>query len=108
MELPTVGELELAVLLTVVRLDGEAYGANVRRELAARTGRDHALGAIYMTLQRIEAKGLVVSSMSEPTAVRGGRAKRCFRVTSLGSRVMRHAHGVKSALWKDLPAWSRA
>lgn len=108
MRLPTVGELELAVLLTVARLERDAYGASVRRELAARTGRDHALGAIYMTLQRIETKGLVVSSMSEPTAVRGGRARRCFRVTSLGARVMRHAHDVKNALWEDLPAWSRA
>ncbi len=108
MELPTIGELELAVLLTVARLDGEAYGVSIRRELAARTGRDHALGAVYTTLQRIENKGLVVSSMSEPTAVRGGRAKRCFRVTSLGSRVIQHAHTVNRALWKGIPAWSPA
>jgi DNA-binding PadR family transcriptional regulator len=108
MTLPTVGELELAVLLTVARLAGEAYGASVRRELVARTGRDHALGAIYTTLQRIENKGLVVSSMSEPAAVRGGRARRCFRITALGSRVIRDAHNVRSALWKGIPTWSTA
>lgn len=108
MKLPTIGELELAVLLTVVRLDGQAYGVSIRRELATRTGRDHALGAIYTTLQRIENKGLVVSSMSEPTAVRGGRARRCFRVTNLGSRVIQHAHNVNSALWKGVSEWSPA
>jgi DNA-binding PadR family transcriptional regulator len=106
MPLPTVGHLELAVLLTVARLGPEAYGASIRRELTGRTGRDHALGAIHTTLQRIEDKGLVVSMMSEPIAVRGGRARRCFRVTNLGSRVIRHARTVESALWQGIPNWS--
>lgn len=108
MNLPTVGKLELAVLLTVARHDGDAYGVSIRRELASRTGRDHALGAIYTTLQRIEQKGLVVSGLSEPAAKRGGRARRCYRITGLGTRVIREAQEVEKALWSGLPSWGSA
>src|SRR5215207_4394353 len=91
MEIPSVGDLELAVLLTVARLGDEAYGASIRRALSERTGRDHSVGAVYTTLLRLEQKGLAKSSVSEPTPVRGGRAKRCFQLTSLGARTLRHA-----------------
>src|SRR5215211_2388643 len=94
MKIPSIGDLELAVLLTVARLGDDAYGASVRRALSERTGRDHSVGAVYTTLQRIEEKGLVTSSLSEPTAVRGGRSKRSFRLTNLGSRVLQHARSV--------------
>jgi PadR family transcriptional regulator, regulatory protein PadR len=104
MSLPSIGELELAVLLTVARLEHDAYGANIRRDLSVRTGREHAIGAVYTTLQRIESKGLVESQMSEPTAVRGGRSKRCFQVTRLGARVLHQARTARTALWKDIPA----
>lgn len=103
MELPSVGDLELAVLLTIARLGDGAYGAAIRRALSERTGRDHSIGAVYTTLLRIEQKGLVTSAMSESTPVRGGRAKRCFQVTSLGARTLRHARDVNTALWKGIP-----
>ncbi|MEP7002371.1 MAG: PadR family transcriptional regulator [bacterium] len=103
MTLPSVGELELAVMLTIARLGANAYGASIRRTLLERTGRDHAVGTVFTTLQRIEAKGLVVSSISEPTAVRGGRAKRCFQLTRLGAQVMQDARQVNAALWKGVP-----
>ncbi len=104
MNLPSLGELELAVLLTIARLDADAYGANVRRSLLERTGRDHAVGTIYTTLERILAKGLVVSTTSEPIAARGGRSRRCFRLTNLGAQVLRNARQVNVALWKGVPA----
>ena len=103
MQTPAVGDLELAVLLTVARLGDDAYGASIRRALSERTGRDHSIGAVYTTLVRIEKKGLVTSYVSEPTPVRGGRAKRCFHVTSLGARTLRHARDVKAALWQGIP-----
>ena len=103
-----IGELELSVLLTVARLHHEAYGASVRRDVSARANRDYSVGCIYTTLQRLEDKGMVSSAMSEPTAIRGGRAKRCFRITALGERTARAAHEARIALWKGVPSRLRA
>ena len=104
MRIPGIGELELAVLLCVARNGDDAYGAVIRRDLSARAHRDYAVGAIYVTLQRLEEKGLVTSDMSEPTAVRGGRAKRIYRVTVAGSKALRNERDLASALWKGVPA----
>ncbi len=104
MRIPGIGELELAVLLCVARNGDDAYGAVIRRDLSARAHRDYAVGAIYVTLQRLEEKGLVTSEMSEPTAVRGGRAKRVYLVTAAGSKALRNARELASALWKGVPA----
>ena len=67
-----LGSLEYIVLLAVTHLGDEAYGMTVRREIESRTGRDLSIGAIYSTLERLEAKGLVSSYTGEPTAQRGG------------------------------------
>jgi PadR family transcriptional regulator PadR len=80
----TLGEFEHLTLLAVFRLGEDAYGMRVRREIAERTGRDVTIGAVYSTLDRLAAKGLVKSSLNDPTPERGGRAKRCFQVTGLG------------------------
>lgn len=79
-----LGEFEHIVLLAVWRLSDTAYGMSVRREIADRTGRDVSIGAVYATLERLAAKGLVTSALSDPTPERGGRAKRSFRVTGAG------------------------
>jgi DNA-binding PadR family transcriptional regulator len=79
-----LGEFEHLTLLAVLRLDDDAYGMRVRQEIAGRTGRDVSIGAVYGTLDRLAAKGLVTSSMGEATPERGGRAKRCFRLTRAG------------------------
>src|SRR5687768_10930380 len=79
-----LGELELLVLLAVLRLGIEAYGLNVRRELSESTGRDVAIGAVYSALDRMERKGLVTSSPSKPTGERGGRSRRCFELRREG------------------------
>src|SRR5580658_6627701 len=80
----TLGEFEHLTLLAVFRLAEDAYGMRVRREIADRTKRDVTIGAVYSTLDRLAAKGLVKSALNDPTPERGGRAKRCFRVTGLG------------------------
>ena len=74
-----LGEMELMVLLAVVRLGDEAYGVPISKELLALAGREVALGSIYAALDRIEEKGFVTSVLGEPTPERGGRAKRYFR-----------------------------
>ena len=75
---PTVnlGEFEQVILLAIVRLRDDAYGVTIRAELADRTGRRVAPGAIYTALERLETKGLITSRMTDPTPQRGGRAKR--------------------------------
>jgi len=60
----------------------------VRREIEERTGRNISIGAVYATLERLEAKGYVCSSTGDPTPERGGRAKRMFRVEAAGNRAL--------------------
>src|SRR5262245_55374706 len=89
-----LGEFEHIVLLAVVRLGDGAYGVTVRREIESRTGRDVSIGASYATLSRLDTKGLVKPRAREPTADRGGRAKRPFRVTHNGVRSITEAQRV--------------
>lgn len=100
-----LGSLEHIVLLAVMRLGEEAYGITVRREIESTAGRDLSVGAVYATLVRLESKGFVKSFAGEPTAERGGRAKRYFRVTPDGRGVLRNTHQIlqkMSAGLKDL------
>lgn len=95
----SLGEFEHLVLLAVLRLGAEAYGMRVRREIAERTHRDVTIGAVYATLERMQAKGLVASQVGEPTAERGGRAKRTFHLTGAGNEaVNRMQQGLTSML----------
>lgn len=82
-----LGEFEL-LLSAVVRLGDGAYGAAVAREIDDRTGRETSPGAVYTGLDRLEAKGLVTSTVGEPTPERGGRRKRYFRVRPAGARAL--------------------
>ena len=83
-----LGSLEHIILLALVRLEGIAHGMIVRREIEERTGRNISIGAVYATLERLEAKGYVSSSTGDPTPERGGRAKRLFRVEAAGKRAL--------------------
>ncbi len=87
----SLGEFEHLVLLAVLRLGVDAYGMRVRREIAERTGRDVTIGAVYATLERLEAKGLVKSQIGDSTAERGGRAKRSFHLTGAGVEAINRA-----------------
>lgn len=84
-----LGSLEHIVLLALVRLKSNAYGMTVRREIEERTGRNISIGAVYTTLDRLQAKGYVSSFVGEPTAERGGRAKRLFRIEASGQEALR-------------------
>lgn len=98
----SLGNLELAALLTVARLDEGAYGLAVRHELSARTGRNHSAGAIYTTLQRLVDKGLLKTTIGEPLPVRGGRSRRHYWLTAAGSRALRDAERNAAALWAGI------
>jgi DNA-binding PadR family transcriptional regulator len=83
-----LGGFEHLLLLAILRLEDDAYGTTVRRELMQCTNKDVAVGAIYTGFDRLEEKGFVESWMGEPTAKRGGRGKRLYRVTSAGRRAL--------------------
>jgi DNA-binding PadR family transcriptional regulator len=85
----SLGTFEQMVLIALVRLGPNAYGVTVRREIEQRTGRRVSIGAVYATLERLEGKGYVSSVTGEPTAERGGRSKRFFRIEAPGERALR-------------------
>lgn len=104
----SLGELELVVLMALMRAGDGAHGAAIRTEIAATTGREVTPGAIYPTLDRLEERGLVSSYMGEPVAERGGRSKRHFQLLKPGLAEVRRAWrqytslatGLESALGK--------
>jgi PadR family transcriptional regulator PadR len=100
-----LGPLEHIVLLALVRLEANAYGMTVRREIEERTGRNISIGAVYATLERLESKGYASSVTGEPTAERGGRAKRLFRIEADGERALRASHGAIQNMTLGLKNW---
>lgn len=91
-----LGEFEHIVVLALLRLEDRAYGVTVRQEIQHRTNRDVSIGAVYATLDRLEAKGYVKSHRGDPTPERGGRSKRYFRVTAEGVTAVNRT---QRALW---------
>jgi PadR family transcriptional regulator PadR len=98
----SIGALELTILLAVARLGDDAYGLAIRQDVSKRTGRDHSVGAVYTTLNRLETKGFVASHATRPTATRGGRSRRLFNVTAAGTRKIREAERVATSIWADV------
>ena len=96
-----LAEFELYVMLAVAQLGDDAYGALVRQEIERRTGRPVSIGALYATLARLEAKGLV---SLETIAVEGqrGRARRYARLTARGTAAMRHSALMLSRMMRGL------
>ncbi len=86
-----LGEFEHVVVLALLRLEDRAYGVTVRQEIELRTHREVSIGAVYATLDRLEAKGYVKSRLGEPTPERGGRSKRFFHVTPRGVTAVNRA-----------------
>lgn len=84
----TLGALEQAVMMVILALGDGAYGVAIRDELSKRTRRDHSFGAVYTTLDRLAAKDFVISWLGDPSPERGGRAKRYFRLTEAGQRMI--------------------
>jgi len=94
-----LGGFESLLLLAIVRLGEQAYGVTIRQEFLERTQKDVAVGAIYTGLDRLEQKGFVESWLGEPTAERGGRAKRFYRVTASGLRAFNDTqHAIQDML----------
>ena len=94
-----LGGLELAVLSSVARLRDEAYGLGVRRDVSRLRGHDYSVGAIYTPLGRLEEKGLLRSTSTDPIPVRGGRSRRQFHISPAGRAALRGAERLAARMW---------
>lgn len=98
----SLGELEHLILLAILHLEDDAYGAGIIAEIESRTDRDVSHAAVYIALQRMEAKGLVQSRTAHGTTERGGRAKATFEVTELGQERLRQSAAALFTMWEGL------
>ncbi len=99
----SIGQFEQLVLTAVLSLKEDAYGVTIHEKVGelARP-KVISLGAVYVTLDRLEDKGLISSWLSEPTAERGGRAKRCYRLEALGERALQESAATAKRIWDTL------
>lgn len=97
-----LGEFEQIVLLALLRLGKNAYGVPIRQEIEQRAKRSVTIGALYSTLDRLEAKGYVASWFAEPTAERGGRSKRYFKVEPLGLKAIKRSQRALSVMLEGI------
>jgi len=105
----SIGQFEQLVLTALLSLREEAYGISIHSRVAELAApKAVSLGAVYVTLDRLEDKGFITSWLSDPTPERGGRAKRCYQLQALGERVLRQSadsihrmHDVLSEAWGD-------
>ena len=98
----SISELEQLVLLSISRLGADSYGVTVHREIEERAGVAVSIAAVYSALDRLERRGYAESWLSEPTAQRGGRARKHFRITSDGSRAVLDARRRLERMWDGL------
>jgi DNA-binding PadR family transcriptional regulator len=97
-----LGEFEQIVLLALIRLGDKAYGVPVRQEIENRTNRAVSVGALYSTLDRLEAKGFITSRFSDSRPERGGRSRRYFKVRAAGVRALERTRAAVASMWEGL------
>lgn len=95
---PALGEFEHLVLMALLRVGNGGYGAEIRREIQARTGRDLSVAAVYVTLNRLETKRMVVSYSGDPTPQRGGRRRRHYVMDAAGEHALGRAYRTFAAM----------
>ncbi len=98
-----LAEFELYVMLAVARLGDDAYGAAILREIEARTGRPVSIGALYATLARLEQKGMVTVTPSDPEPGRRGRPRKYCRLTGAGQEAARHSSRMLQRMMEGVP-----
>jgi PadR family transcriptional regulator PadR len=96
----SLGQFEQLLLTAILSLREDAYGISIQQKAAELAHpKDVSLGAVYVTLDRLEDKGLISSRLSEPTAERGGRAKRCYQLEALGESALRESAVTAKRIW---------
>jgi len=106
-KLDSLGQFEQLVLTAILKLRDDAYGVTIHSKVQELSHpKSVSLGAVYVTLDRLEDKGLTVSWLSEPTQERGGRAKRCYRLEVLGERALQESAVIAKRIWEIVAeAW---
>lgn len=99
-----VGEFEQLVMLALLRQGAEGYGVSLAADIAERTGREVSIGAVYKTLDRLDAKGWVLARIGDPTPERGGRRKKHFRLSPAGQRALRQSLDALRSMTEGLEA----
>lgn len=99
----SLGEFEEIVMLTVGVLYDEAYGVAVKDEIEERLNRKVSVGALQSALHRLEKKGYLESRTGEPNKSRGGKPKRFFTITALGTSALEDSRDVRMELWNSIP-----
>jgi len=99
-----LGEFEELMLLAIRAIEPPVYAVPLQQFIAETTGRDPVMGAVYASLDRLEQKGLVRSTLGEPTQARGGKRKRLFAVTPEGIRHMKEVRRVRDRIWRAIEA----
>lgn len=98
----TLGEFEQLILLALLRLGDDGYGATIHREVQKRTRRVISISAVYTTLDRLEEKGLVTSRTGESTPRRGGRRKKYFALEAAGAEALAQSYRVFREMTRGL------
>ncbi|MFC1563371.1 PadR family transcriptional regulator [candidate division KSB1 bacterium] len=98
-----ISKTEELILLTVWRLQDDAYGVTIRHFLQEITGKSISIGGIYVPLDRLVRKGYLKSFQSEPTSERGGMSKRMYKLTESGLEALNESKKVHDTLWENLP-----
>jgi len=98
-----LGEFEQLVLLAILRLGAGAYGVTVMGEIERRTGRRVAMGAVYTTLARLEAKGYVAFRLGDSLPERGGRRRKLYRLEPAGAAALDRSFEMLAGMMEGLP-----
>lgn len=99
-----LGEFEQLVLLAIVHVGEGAYGVPIVEEIERRTERSVSRAAVYVTLRRLEKKGLISSWMSDPVPERGGKPRRCVKLEAAGLDALRESRRVLERMWRGFDA----
>lgn len=98
-----LGPFQQQLLYALLRLGDQAYGMSIWEELEKRTGQSLSIGAVYVSLERLERKGFVTSHMGDPTPQRGGRAKRHYLITGAGAQALQDSERFVACLKSLVP-----
>src|SRR5947209_5423717 len=99
----SAGQFEQVVMTAILALREDAYGVTIHAKVQDLSGgKAVSLGAVYVTLDRLEDKGFIASRLSDPTPARGGRSKRCYRLQALGERALQESAATARRVWETL------
>lgn len=103
-----LAEFEIYIMLAILRLQDDAYGVTIRREIEERAGRPVSIGAVYATLGRLEEKAMVEFRSSDPEPVQGGRSKKLVSLTSAGLSALEHSTAMLHRMMEGTPIAQRS